>query len=170
MSKAEEAEALFKSGANCAQAVLGAFCGECGLDRETALKLASGFGAGMGRMREVCGAVSAMFIVANLKYGNSDLSDKRAKDAHYAARRTFPGGNGLHYLPGAAWSRVETAGFACFRGADGGLLPETSLFGNGGACRPDSGGVSERAVSPFNTIPAEHFPCCCGIRCAIAGC
>lgn len=84
MSKAEEAEALFKAGANCAQAVVGVFCGECGLDRETALKLASGFGAGMGRMREVCGAVSAMFIVASLKYGNSDLSDKRAKDAHYA--------------------------------------------------------------------------------------
>ena len=46
MSKAEEAEALFKAGANCAQAVVGVFCGECGLDRETALKLASGFGDG----------------------------------------------------------------------------------------------------------------------------
>mgnify|MGYP000094877160 CR=1 FL=1 len=48
MTKSEEAAALFRSGANCAQAVLGAFHQECGLDRESAFRLASGFGAGMG--------------------------------------------------------------------------------------------------------------------------
>lgn len=89
MTKSEEAAALFRSGANCAQAVLGAFHQECGLDRESAFRLASGFGAGMGRMREVCGAVSAMVLVANLKFGNPDPADKQAKDAHYARIQTL---------------------------------------------------------------------------------
>ena len=84
MGKKEKARALFLSGANCAQAVVGAFDEDCGLDRETALKLASGFGGGMGRLREVCGAVSGMFMAASLERGYSDLKDKQAKDRHYA--------------------------------------------------------------------------------------
>ena len=67
--KAEQARQLFLSGANCAQAVLGAFHRECGLDFDAAMRLASGFGGGMGRLREVCGAVSGMFLVANLRRG-----------------------------------------------------------------------------------------------------
>lgn len=70
---------------NCAQSVLCAFETECGLDHETALKLASGFGAGMARMREVCGTVSGMFMAADLIFGPADPADKTAKDAHYAA-------------------------------------------------------------------------------------
>ncbi len=84
MSEADEAKALFHSGANCAQAVAGAFHKECGIDYDTALRLSSGFGAGMGRLREVCGAVSGMFMVASLKCGYSELNDKAAKDKHYA--------------------------------------------------------------------------------------
>ena len=84
MSKSEEAKALFQSGANCAQAVVGAFHKECGIDYETALRLSSGFGGGMGRLREVCGAVSGMFMVASLKRGYSELNDKTVKDKHYA--------------------------------------------------------------------------------------
>lgn len=91
MDKQEEAKKLFHSGANCAQAVVGAFHKECGLDCETALRLASGFGGGMGRLREVCGAVSGMFMVASLKYGYSDLRDKAAKDAHYALIQKLAG-------------------------------------------------------------------------------
>lgn len=83
-NKSEEARQLFLSGANCAQAVLGAFYHECGLDYDTAMRLTSGFGGGMGRLREVCGAVSGMFMVASLIRGTSDFSDKAAKDAHYA--------------------------------------------------------------------------------------
>lgn len=82
--KTKEAVALFLSGANCAQSVVGTFHKECGLDYETAMHLSSGFGAGMGRLREVCGAVSGMFMVVSLKSGYSDLKDKAAKDAHYA--------------------------------------------------------------------------------------
>lgn len=90
-NKSEEAKRLFLSGANCAQAVLGAFHCECGLDFDTAMKLASGFGAGMGRLREVCGAVSGMFMAASLIRGSSDLHDKAAKDAHYALIQELAG-------------------------------------------------------------------------------
>ena len=82
MAKGEHAYNLFLEGYNCSQAVVCAFCDEVGLDRETALKLAS-FGGGMGRMREVCGAVSGMFMVAGLVSGYSDPTDKAAKSKHY---------------------------------------------------------------------------------------
>lgn len=83
MTKGELAYNLFLEGYNCSQAVVCAFCDEVGLDRETALKLASSFGGGMGRMREVCGAVSGMFMVAGLVCGYSDPKDKEAKRRHY---------------------------------------------------------------------------------------
>ena len=79
----EYAVTLFREGYNCSQAVLLAFCEELGLDRETALKLSSSFGGGMGRLREVCGAVSAMFMVAGLKYGYTDPKDTSLKQNHY---------------------------------------------------------------------------------------
>ena len=84
MDKSQIAVNYFKSGANCAQAVLCAFAKECGLTESEAMRIASGFGGGMGRLREVCGAVSGMILVANILKGNSDPSDKAAKDAHYA--------------------------------------------------------------------------------------
>lgn len=83
-SKAETAKRLFLAGANCAQAVLGAFQPECGIDFETAMRIASGFGGGMGRLREVCGAVSGMFLAAGLLRGSPDFRDKSARDAQYA--------------------------------------------------------------------------------------
>ena len=82
-TKAEKAKTLFLSGANCAQAVLGAFAEECHLTEPEAFRLASGFGGGMSRLREVCGAVSGMVLAANLRSGYSDLSDKSLKDEHY---------------------------------------------------------------------------------------
>ena len=69
MNHADKAAALFEGGYNCAQAVLGAFCEEFGLPLDTAMKLSSSFGGGMGRMREVCGACSGMFMAAGLLYG-----------------------------------------------------------------------------------------------------
>ncbi|MEI6101561.1 MAG: C-GCAxxG-C-C family protein [Eubacteriales bacterium] len=81
--KAKAAEEYFLKGANCSQAVLAAFHQEAGMDMETALKIASSFGAGMGRLREVCGALSAVFMIAGFQYGYSDLDDADAKAAHY---------------------------------------------------------------------------------------
>ena len=84
MTKSQLAKEYFLNGANCAQAVLCAFAEECKLDETSAMRLASGFGGGMGRMREVCGAVSGMILVANILRGNTEPKDKAAKDAHYA--------------------------------------------------------------------------------------
>ncbi len=86
---AKTAEELFKNGCNCSQAVLLAFSDVTGLENETALKLASSFGGGMGRMREVCGAVSGALMVLGIAKGYSDLSDGEAKKEHYALIQEF---------------------------------------------------------------------------------
>lgn len=75
---------LFKNGLNCSQAVLVSFAEELNLDKETAIKIASSFGGGMGRLREVCGAFSGLLMAAGLKFGPSDPKDIQAKTAHYA--------------------------------------------------------------------------------------
>ena len=77
------AQALFHEGYNCAQSVFLTFAPQLGLDWETAAKMASSFGAGMGRLREVCGAVSAMFLIAGMTSGYADPTDDEAKTAHY---------------------------------------------------------------------------------------
>ena len=74
---------LFCKGCNCSQAVLVAFAEDCGMDKVTAMKLSSSFGGGMGRLREVCGAVSGMFMVAGLLKGYVTEDGKEKKDAHY---------------------------------------------------------------------------------------
>lgn len=79
----EKAVNNFKSGYNCAQSVFLAFAEDFGFDKETALKLSSSFGGGMGRLREVCGAVSSMFAIAGLKYGYASPNDDEAKAKHY---------------------------------------------------------------------------------------
>lgn len=83
MDKREKAMNLFKEGYNCSQSVLGAFCEELGMDFDTAMRLASSFGGGMGRMREVCGAVSGMLMVLGLKCGYSDPKAFEEKTEHY---------------------------------------------------------------------------------------
>lgn len=82
-SKSEQAMELFGQGYNCAQSVFAAFCEDLGIELEMALRLSSSFGGGMGRLREVCGAVSGMFAIAGMKYGYTDPKDSRAKEAHY---------------------------------------------------------------------------------------
>ena len=80
----EKAGKLFREGYNCAQSVFCAFAEDLGIDFETALKLSSSFGGGMGRLREVCGAVSAMFMIAGLKYGYTTPNNDEIKGEHYA--------------------------------------------------------------------------------------
>ncbi len=84
MTHEEKAKKLFKEGYNCAQSVFVAFCEDMNLDQEIALKLSSSFGGGMGRLREVCGAVSGMFMVAGVLYGYNDPKDHNTKSEHYA--------------------------------------------------------------------------------------
>lgn len=84
MTHAEKAKALFEEGYNCAQAVTLAFAEEMGINEETAARISSSFGGGMGRLREVCGCVSGMAIVAGELYGYDDPKAKEEKAAHYA--------------------------------------------------------------------------------------
>lgn len=79
------AEKLFNSGYNCAQSVFATFADEIGIDLKIALKISQGFGGGMGRMREVCGTVSAMVMVISYLFGSDDASDKKSKDECYKA-------------------------------------------------------------------------------------
>ena len=81
--RTEKAASLFKSGCNCCQSVLGAFSDDLGLDEKTAMRIAYGLGGGMGRLREVCGAVSGMVVLAGLKYGSEDPYDAAAKKKTY---------------------------------------------------------------------------------------
>lgn len=83
MDHAEQAAQFFLNGYNCAQSVAMAFCDTTGMDGKEAAKLASPFGGGMGRMREVCGAFSGMLMVVGQLYGY-DSPDPAAQKECYA--------------------------------------------------------------------------------------
>ena len=68
-SHADKAVAIFKEGINCSQAVLSSFAEDFGVDKNMALKMAAGFGGGMGRTGHRCGAVTGAYMVLGLKYG-----------------------------------------------------------------------------------------------------
>ncbi len=89
MNNVEQALAASKSGLNCAQSVCSAYAEQFGLNRELALKISAGFGGGMGRMAQTCGAVSGAFIILGLKYGAVDPDDKIAKENTYVKIRDF---------------------------------------------------------------------------------
>ncbi len=74
---------LFKSGYNCSQSVVAAFADLYGFTEEQALKMASSFGGGIGRMRETCGAACGIFLLAGLQTGTTDPKDKEGKAANY---------------------------------------------------------------------------------------
>ena len=83
MDHSKKAAELFTAGYNCAQAVAVAFCDLTGLEEKTAARMASAFGGGIGRMREVCGAVSGMYMVLGLLYGYDQPEDTSGKKALY---------------------------------------------------------------------------------------
>ncbi|MBR7071321.1 MAG: C_GCAxxG_C_C family protein [Clostridia bacterium] len=83
-ARGEKAKQYFLEGYNCTQAVVLAFADRCDIDRDTLLKLASSFGGGMGRLREVCGTVSGMFIILGLISGYATPEKGAKKAAHYA--------------------------------------------------------------------------------------
>ena len=75
-SKGEQAYKYFLQGYNCSQSVVAAFAEELSLSKEQAVKMSAGFGAGFGRMREVCGGFSGIVFVISSLYGNSDPAGK----------------------------------------------------------------------------------------------
>ena len=85
----KEAVRLFREGCNCSQAVFTAFSDLTGIEKNTALRMSSSFGGGMGRLREVCGTVSAMALLEGLKEGNTDPLDKTAQGRTYETVRSL---------------------------------------------------------------------------------
>ena len=89
MDHGSVAKDLFTQGYNCAQSVLCAFDDVTGLDRDTSAKIASSFGGGMGRMREVCGCVNGALMVLGMVKGYGDPKASSEKNDHYALVREF---------------------------------------------------------------------------------
>lgn len=100
--KGEQAKAFFKEGYNCSQSVVLAFSDEIGIEKSQLLRMVSPFGGGMGRMREVCGAVSGMFFVAGALYGYDDPKAVQAKKELYERIQEL-----------AAQFRAETGSIVC---------------------------------------------------------
>ena len=91
MTHEEKARQLFKEGYNCAQAVALAFADEMEIDRDTLAKMASSFGGGLGRLREVCGCVSGMALAAGCLYGYEGPETGEKKMNHYALIQELAG-------------------------------------------------------------------------------
>lgn len=85
--RADRAKQMFLEGYNCCQAVVGAFADLYGFDPVTAMKMAEGFGGGLGRMRLTCGAVNAMAIVAGMKMSHGQPGDLKRRGEVYAVVR-----------------------------------------------------------------------------------
>ena len=88
-SKPDQAVATFNNGFNCAQAVFSTYSEEFGIEHTDALKIACGFGAGMGRRQEVCGAVSGAIMLIGCKHGKTKKEDNAANDTTYKIVREF---------------------------------------------------------------------------------
>ncbi|MCJ7525065.1 MAG: C-GCAxxG-C-C family protein [Candidatus Aminicenantes bacterium] len=82
-SKSEEAVAMMAADYNCAQSVLSVFCEDLNFDKDAALKLTTGFGAGMARRQEVCGAVTGAIMAISLKFGRGLADEKSVAENTY---------------------------------------------------------------------------------------
>ncbi len=89
MNEVEKARKLFLEGYNCAQSVFTAFCHRFEMDEETAKRVSAGLGGGVGRMREVCGAVSGAAMVLGSITSAVDGADEQSKTRNYELVREF---------------------------------------------------------------------------------
>lgn len=89
MTEKERAAELFLQGYNCSQSVFTAFCHRFGMDEKTALKVSAGLGGGVGRMREICGAVSGAAMVIGSICAATDGNDSESKKRNYELVREF---------------------------------------------------------------------------------
>lgn len=89
MTKVEQATLKMAEGYNCAQSVFFSFCDDLHVDKDIALKMVTGLGAGMGRKEEVCGAVTGGIIVIGAKYGRGEREDRTATELTYRKTRAL---------------------------------------------------------------------------------
>jgi C_GCAxxG_C_C family probable redox protein len=83
MSNIDHVITAFNDDFNCAQSIFCSFCTKYGLDKNTALKIATGFGGGMGRSQRTCGAITGSYMVLGLKYGMGLERNKDTRDKTY---------------------------------------------------------------------------------------
>lgn len=139
--RVEKAGRLFREGGyNCCQAVVLAYNDIFGIDETTAAKISSGFGGGMGRMREVCGSVSGMVMLAGLIQPADDPSDRKARTENYALVQNV----------------AEE-----FRKINGSILCKELLglvpMGSGSISRKESPVPSERTQEYYKKRPCEEL-------------
>ncbi|MDD1693104.1 MAG: C-GCAxxG-C-C family protein [Methanoregula sp.] len=89
MTKSDEAVASYGSRFTCSAAVFAAFSEDLGLDPDMAKKIACGFGAGISKTGNTCGAVSGAILVIGLKYGKTKVEDDAATEKTRALVRQF---------------------------------------------------------------------------------
>jgi C_GCAxxG_C_C family probable redox protein len=130
--RSEEAVAMMVAGFNCAQSVLAVFCADLNFDKETAMKLATGFGAGMARKQEVCGALTGGIMVIGLKNGPAHAGDKEAKELVYR-------------LTGEFMARFAAKFGSCLCRD---LLPGCNLLSEGGRKFYDENKLAEKICRP----------------------
>ena len=135
-SRIQDAVTMFESGFNCAQSVFVTYADIFGMDRQTALKLAGPMGAGVGRMREVCGTVSAMAMLSGLKMGNTDPADEEAKTRSYEMVR-----------------KMSDA----FRERRGSIICRELLGMSAGMQREESAKPSARTAEYYASRPCSHL-------------
>ena len=133
----ERAERLFLSGYNCAQSVVAAYAEQLGMTVEQAARLASGFGGGIGRLRETCGAVSGMVLIASALRGYESPTDQEEKKRTYAMVQQL----------------VET-----FRIKNGAILCRELLGEEGKDSNPNAPSV--RTDAYYGRRPCQHLVAC----------
>ena len=79
----------FRNGFNCAQSVLASYKDELSINEDDLLKISCGFGGGMARMQNTCGAVSGAYMVIGSKYGKCNKDDNEAREKTYSLVREF---------------------------------------------------------------------------------
>jgi C_GCAxxG_C_C family probable redox protein len=89
LSKAKKAKEQFEKGFSCAPAVFSTYSEQFGLEKELALKIACGFGGGIGRTGRTCGAVTGAVMVIGLKHGQADLADEESRQRTHNLAKKF---------------------------------------------------------------------------------
>lgn len=150
--RGELAEEWFRKGYNCCQSVVLAFSNiitenHPGLDESTIAAISSGFGGGFGRLREVCGAVSGMTMMAGFIYPANDPADHEARTRNYSLVQEF-----------AAQYRKENGSIVCRELL--GLQNATVQVQGGGNSRPsniESPAPSRRTPEYYRKRPCAQL-------------
>ena len=144
MSKqGDAAYAWFLQGYNCSQSVVAAFAPQLGLTEETALRLSAGFGAGIGRMREVCGAFCGVVTVLSMVY--ADPTDPKDKSRMYAL--------------------VQEAAEQ-YRSRNGGSIICRELLAKAGAAPAGGTAAEDRTADSYKKRPCPELCRLCADLCA----